>query len=120
MSSFFECPAFLKGNFIIESSNLFQLIFMESKLPFWDLISAEDQRIYNILKDTISLPSARNKRNRRVEEFQDIVDSLNLFINCRKEGVAERMMVAGFCQYENTIAVNKKNRAKEYFSKPCF
>lgn len=74
--------------------------------PHWDLLSNEDKEIYKGIYQALSAPTNRNKRNKRIDDFREIVDAILLFIDQNEEDAWKRRLVCGICKLSNGIAVN--------------
>ncbi|KAH0787291.1 potassium/sodium hyperpolarization-activated cyclic nucleotide-gated channel 1 [Histomonas meleagridis] len=79
----------------------------EKKEPsHWELLSPDDQHVYQQIYKVISAPTNRNKRNKKVDDFKDIIDAIELFENSDEEGKWKRCLVCGICKVSNGIAIN--------------
>lgn len=74
--------------------------------PHWDLLSDEDKEIYKGIYQALSAPTNRNKRNKRIDDFKEIIDAIMLFINQNETDAWKRRLVCGICKLSNGIAVN--------------
>lgn len=74
--------------------------------PHWDLLSDDDKVIYKGIYQALSAPTNRNKRNKRIDDFREIVDAILLFINQNETDAWKRRLVCGICKLSNGIAVN--------------
>ncbi|OHT11156.1 hypothetical protein TRFO_01053 [Tritrichomonas foetus] len=74
--------------------------------PHWDLLSEDDKEVYIGISKVLSAPTNRNKRNRRIDDFKEIVDALEIFIEKDEEEAWKRRLVCGICLLDNGIAVN--------------
>ncbi|KAK8892135.1 hypothetical protein M9Y10_029358 [Tritrichomonas musculus] len=74
--------------------------------PHWDLLSDEDKRIYKGIYQALSAPTNRNKRNKRIDDFREIIDAIMLFIDQDEADAWKRRLVCGVCKLSNGIAVN--------------
>ena len=74
--------------------------------PHYELLSEADKDTYQRLFAAISAPSNRNKKNKRADDFQEIIDALCLFINHDEEDRWKRCLVCGLFPFEGGMAVN--------------
>jgi hypothetical protein len=51
----------------------------------WTLLSDPDKEVSLQIRSAHSAPSSRNKRNKRIEDFQVILDAIELFLNTDEE-----------------------------------
>jgi hypothetical protein len=73
---------------------------------YWTLISDDDKAVYRRISAALSAPTSRNKRNRRIEDFQAILDALEVFENSDTDDKWKRCLVCGICRLPGGIAVN--------------
>jgi len=73
---------------------------------YWGLLTDDDKAVYRRITAALSAPTNRNKRNRRIEDFQAILDALEVFENSDAEGKWKRCLVCGVCKLSSAIAVN--------------
>jgi hypothetical protein len=73
---------------------------------YWTLISDDDKAVYRRISTALSAPTSRNKRNRRIEDFQAILDALEVFQNSDTDDKWKRCLVCGICRLPRGIAVN--------------
>ena len=66
--------------------------------PHWDLLSDEDKNIYRSIYRALSAPTNRNKRNKRIDDFREIVDAIFLFIDQNESDAWKRRLVCGICK----------------------
>lgn len=74
--------------------------------PHWELLDAEDQEVYQRLNAALSAPVTKSKRNKRINDFRDIVDAIDLFENSDETNKWKRCLVCGVCKLQGGIAVN--------------
>jgi hypothetical protein len=48
---------------------------------YWNLLSNDDKEIYSRIHSALSAPTSRNKRNKRIDDFREILDAIDLFEN---------------------------------------
>jgi hypothetical protein len=72
----------------------------------WDLLNDTDKSIYLHLSAALSAPSSRNKRNKRADDFQQILEAIELFENWNEPDKWKRCLVCGICRIPNGIAVH--------------
>ena len=80
---------------------------MEETLPrFADLLSEKDLDLYRSLRSNLSSPSCRNCRNKRLENFNEMLNSIKEF-SIRNDGDDwKRCLVCGVCWISDGIAIN--------------
>jgi hypothetical protein len=72
----------------------------------WELLSASDQVIYKQLHQALSAQSNRDRRNRRVDDFKEILEAIELFENIDEEDRWKRCLVCGIFTFPGGVAVN--------------
>ena len=72
----------------------------------FDLLSELDKETYNRLSEALSQPTTRNRKNNRVNDFQEIIDALFLYINHDEADKWKRSLVCGLYPINGGIAVN--------------
>jgi hypothetical protein len=72
----------------------------------WELLSEDDKEVYRRITAALSAPSNRNKRNKRIDDFREIIDAVELFVNSDDTDKWKRSLVCGVCRLANGIAVN--------------
>jgi hypothetical protein len=73
---------------------------------YWNLLDDNDKGIYRRISAALSAPRSRNRGNKRMEDFREIIDALEVFENADAEGKWKRCLVCGTCKLTNGIAVN--------------
>jgi hypothetical protein len=72
----------------------------------WCLLSDTDKEVYFRIRSVLSAPSSRNKRKKQVDDFKEILDAIDIFINRDEQDKWKRCLVCGVCRLSNGIAVN--------------
>jgi hypothetical protein len=72
----------------------------------WELLSTSDQGIYRQLHQALSAPSNRDRRNKRVDDFKEILEAIELFENVDDDDRWKRCLVCGIFTFPGGIAVN--------------
>ena len=72
----------------------------------YELLSQADKDTYQRLCAAMSAPTNRNKKYKRVDDFKEIIDALNLYINHDEEDKWKRCLVTGLFPFKGGIAVN--------------
>ena len=72
----------------------------------FDLLTELDKETYNRLSAALSQPTTRNRKHKRVDDFQEIIDALFLYINHDEADKWKRSLVCGLFPFEGGIAVN--------------
>ena len=74
--------------------------------PHFEILSEDDKQMYARICAAVQAPSLRNKRNKRADDFRDVLEAIELFENHDIEGKWKRCLVCGLFKFENGIAVN--------------
>jgi hypothetical protein len=72
----------------------------------WHLLSDADKEVYLQIRSALSAPSSRNKRNKRIDDFREVLDAIDIFLNTDEEDKWKRSLVCGMCRLSDGIAVN--------------
>ena len=83
--------------------------------PNFFLLNEEDKNIYRSIHRVLSAPTSRNKRNKKIDDFKEIIDAIQIFIDRDEEDAWKRRLVCGVCPLSNGIAVNIKQLGKLIF-----
>jgi hypothetical protein len=77
---------------------------------FWDLLSEVDQFDYCELRQSLSEPTRKNRRNRSVATFSEIVGAVKAFVMRNNHDDWKRGIVCGlfWFQPDSTIAINTR------------
>lgn len=79
----------------------------ENKLPqYWDRLNDADKQTYMLLRNTLSTPTLRNRRNKSAETFTEIIESLKQFVMRGDSDDKNRALVCGIYWFPDSIAVN--------------
>jgi hypothetical protein len=81
----------------------------------WELLSDTDKEVYRRISTALSAPSSRNKRNKRINDFREILDAIEIFINSNEADRWKRCLVCGVCRLTDGIAVNVPQLKKLIF-----
>lgn len=82
---------------------------MQSPPHHLELLSPKDKEVYSLIYQIIASPSNRNKRNKRYDDFANILEALKTFIIQDEDSSADewkRSLVCGVCFLKDGIAVN--------------
>ncbi|KAK8891662.1 hypothetical protein M9Y10_028882 [Tritrichomonas musculus] len=71
---------------------------------YWELLNSDDQHIYREMHQAITAPLS--KKTCRVDDFQEILDAINLFENINDDDKWKRCLVCGIFKVNDMIAVN--------------
>ena len=74
--------------------------------PHFELLSEDDKEMYKKIMDAIQAPTLQSKRNKRLTEFEDIIEAIEVFENHEDVEKWKRYLVCGLYRFENGIAVN--------------
>lgn len=78
-----------------------------SKHPnHWDLLNEDDKEIYRQISAALSAPTSKNKRNKKIDDFTEVIVAIERFENTDEKDRWKRCLVCGVCQLSNGIAVN--------------
>jgi hypothetical protein len=75
-------------------------------LQYWDFLTNEDKEVYKRINMALAAPTNRNRRNKRVDDFREILEAIELFEDSDTEDRWKRCLVCGICKIPNGIAVN--------------
>jgi hypothetical protein len=75
-------------------------------VKFWDLLTEDDKHVLTGLRAALSAPSLKNKRNTRVADLAEILDTLKIFQFHSEEDVWKRCLVTGFVELAEGLAIN--------------
>jgi hypothetical protein len=85
---------------------------MESnKTPrFWHLLSPEDQDAYTSLQQVVSAPCQKNRRNRSLQTFHQILEAIKAYVTRNDPDDWKRALVCGISWVgpDRTIALNTR------------
>jgi hypothetical protein len=72
----------------------------------WDLLSAGDKAVYLRICAALCAPSFRNRRNKRILDFKEVLDAIEVFENFNDGDRWKRCLVCGVCRMRHGLAVN--------------
>lgn len=73
---------------------------------YWNLLSEEDREDYRKLRQTLSSPSCKNRRNHSIETFREVVSTIKSYVQKDDENEWKRSLVCGIIWLSDTIAIN--------------
>jgi hypothetical protein len=73
---------------------------------YWNFLSTADKEIYRRITAALSAPRSRNQKGRRIEDFSQIIQALEVFEGSDDDGKWKRCLVCGLCRIPEGIAVN--------------
>lgn len=73
-----------------------------------NILSDEDKLGYWKLRNYVSGPGCRNCRNKRLDNFGEMLNAIYDFCNKSKEDAWKRCQVCGICWFKDGIAVNSR------------
>jgi hypothetical protein len=76
------------------------------QVRYWNLLSEADQEILAEIRVALSAPTLQSKRNRRLSDLREIIDSLKIFQFSTPEDTWKRLLVTGFVELEDALAIN--------------
>lgn len=72
----------------------------------WDFLNDADKQTYERIRAALTAPSNKNKKNKRADEFRDILEAIYLFENHDEVDKWKRCLVCGVYKFDGGIAVN--------------
>jgi hypothetical protein len=77
---------------------------------YWDLLSSDDQHLYITLQETVSAPTRKNRRNRSLQTFGEIIDAIKSFVIRNDSDDWKRSLVCGICwlSADGPIGINTR------------
>lgn len=79
----------------------------EKKMPnYFNQLTEEEKKEYLELRQRLSMPGCKNRRNKSNETFMDIIKTIKKFVNGNSEREIERSLVCGIVWLDNGIAIN--------------
>ena len=83
------------------------ITFDQNKLPkYFDKLSYANQEEYKELRKKLDLPSCRNRRNRSLEVFEEILELVKDYVIRGDKDDSIRSLVCGIMWLSNGIAIN--------------
>ncbi|KAK8886737.1 hypothetical protein M9Y10_042205 [Tritrichomonas musculus] len=81
----------------------------QPQLPgFYDLLSDSDREGYNQLRSALSSKNCRNRRNKRLETFSEMLNAIHKYAIRNDENDWKRCLVCGVLWLSNGIAINTR------------
>jgi len=75
---------------------------------YWELLNDADKIAYKFLRQTLASPSCKNRRNRSVQTFSDIIAGIKAYVIRGNDDDAKRALVCGVCWLDSSIAINTR------------
>ncbi|OHT04788.1 hypothetical protein TRFO_06244 [Tritrichomonas foetus] len=75
---------------------------------FYNLLSDSDKEGYNQLRTTLSSRNCRNRRNKRLETFSEMLNAIQTFALRNDDSDWKRCLVCGVLWLSNGIAINTR------------
>ena len=75
---------------------------------FYNLLSDSDKEGYNQLRATLSSRNCRNRRNKRIETFSEMLNAIQTYSVRKDENDWKRCLVCGVLWLSNGIAINTR------------
>jgi hypothetical protein len=72
----------------------------------WNLLTESDQDVLAGIRTALSAPTLQNKRNRRIADLREILDTLKIFQFHMPEDTWKRCLVTGFVELDDSLAIN--------------
>jgi hypothetical protein len=76
------------------------------EVQYWDFLSPADKEVYKRINAALAAPTNRSKRNKRVDDFKEILEAIEMFEDSDEEHRWARCLVCGVCKIPHGIAVN--------------
>lgn len=81
----------------------------QPQLPgFYDLLSENDKEGYNQLRSALSSKNCRNRRNKRLETFSEMLNAIHNYAIRNDDDDWKRCLVCGVLWLSNGIAINTR------------
>jgi hypothetical protein len=75
-------------------------------VKYWELLKESDQQILGSIRAALSAPTLKNKRNTRIADLKEIIETLKIFQYHCEEDTWKRLLVTGFVDLDEGFAVN--------------
>ena len=75
---------------------------------FWDHLQESDKQQYNIMKTLLSSSQTKNRRNKSAETFQDVLDTIKLYVVRGDDNDLYRGIVCGIYWINDDIVINTR------------
>ena len=73
---------------------------------FWDFLNDNDKHIYKKIYNALRSPKNNDKRFKRIDDFNEIINAIDLFENINDNDKWKRCLVCGIFKVKDMIAVN--------------
>jgi len=73
---------------------------------YWECLTELDKTSYVLLRNTLSSPVCKNRRNRSAQTFQEIIDTIKAFVIRNDQEDINRGMVCGLVWIGDYVAIN--------------
>jgi hypothetical protein len=71
-----------------------------------ELLNKSDKHIYEKICEALAAPTNRDRRFKRLDDFQEILEAIELFENIDDDDKWKRCLVCGIFRFDGGIAVN--------------
>ena len=76
---------------------------------YWDLLSLEDKSSYEVMRGALSSPSCKNRRNKSLETFTEIIETIHSYVVRNDNDDWKRALVCGVCWLgKDAVAINTR------------
>ena len=75
---------------------------------YWEKLSTQDQNEYKIMKEMLSSSKCKNRRNKSAETFQDVLNTIKLYVMRGDGNDLNRGIVCGLYWDGNDLAINTR------------
>jgi hypothetical protein len=75
---------------------------------YWELLSPDDQAGYTALQHDFCTPTRKNRRNRSIQTFGEILDEIKRFVVRYDDDDWKRSLVCGICWFDSRIGMNTR------------
>ena len=75
---------------------------------YWDKLSLQDQKEYEIMKEMLSSSKCKNRRNKSAETFQDVINTIKIYVMRGDDSDINRGIVCGLFWCGDDLAINTR------------
>ena len=83
-----------------------QNIQVNPEPQYWNLLSHDDKSAYAQLRSALSSPACKNRRNKSIATFSEIVDAIHKYVEKGDGNDNKRSLVCGITWIDDGIAIN--------------
>ena len=78
----------------------------DPKPKYWNLLNESDKEGYWQLRSALASPICKNRRNKSIQTFNDVINTIKAYVVRKDEGDLGRSLVCGIIWLEDGIAIN--------------